>query len=190
VERFDRSRPDRLEFVRLFFERSERKLDRDEFTRWIAALCAKQFPHDTVESFSSHQDLEHSLSGNYPRGVVRAGSARWAVVAACENESAAHAGRLLTFALLWLDRLRESQGRSPVAGLRLIVPNEILGQVVHLLAAINPTISVGIYEYNRSRETLEKINPSALANLSSWLVPQTRRCLDRYAQRPAGDFGI
>jgi len=66
VERFDRSRPDRLEFVRVFFERSARKLDRDEFTRRIAALCAKQFPHDTVESFSSHQDLEHSLSGNYP----------------------------------------------------------------------------------------------------------------------------
>src|SRR5882757_8589754 len=133
VERFGRSRPDRLEFVRVFFERSERELDRDEFARWIAALCAKQFPDDTVEPFSSHQDLEHSLSGNYPRGVVRAGSARWAVVAAAENESAAHAGKLLTFALLWLDRLRESQGRSPVVGLRLLVPNEVVGQVVHLL---------------------------------------------------------
>ena len=180
VERFGRSRPDRLEFVRVFFERSERELDRDEFTRWIAALCAKQFPDDTVESFSSHQDLEHSLSGSYPRAVVRVGSARWAVVAAAENESAAHAGRLLTFALLWLDRLRESQGRNPVVGLRLLVPNEIVGQVVHLLPAINPKISIEIYEYDRSRETLDKINPSALSNLSSWLVPlrETQLLLD------------
>ena len=78
VERFGRSRPDRLEFVRVSFERSARELDRDDFCRWIAALCSKEFPDDAVDYFSIHQDLEHSLSGNYPRGVVRSGSARWA----------------------------------------------------------------------------------------------------------------
>src|SRR5438309_6655714 len=126
-------------------------------------------PRQSRSPFSCHQDLEHSLSGNYPRGVVRAGSARCAVVAAAENKSVAHAGKLLTFVLLWLDPLRESQGRSPVVGLRLMVPHEIVGQVVHLLPAITPKISVEIYEYDRSRETPDKINPFALCTLSSWL---------------------
>lgn len=33
VERFGRTRPDRLEFVRMAVERSSRELDRDEFCR-------------------------------------------------------------------------------------------------------------------------------------------------------------
>jgi hypothetical protein len=181
VERFGRSRPDRLEFVRVSVDRSARDLDRDEFCRWIAALCTKQFPDDAVESFLIHHDLEHSLSGNYPRGVIRSGSARWAVIAANENESAAQAGRFLTFALLWLDWLRQSQGRGPVAGLRLILPGQILGHVVHLLPAINPKISIEIFAYDRSREVLGMVNPSSLTNISSWLVPlrETQLLLDR-----------
>ena len=180
VERFGRSRPDRLEFVRVSVERSARDLDRDEFCQWIAALCAKQFPDDAIDSFSIHQDLEHSLSGNYARGVVRSGSARWAVLAAAEHESAGLASRCLTFALLWLDRLRESQGRGPVAGLRLLLPNETVHHVVHLLSAVSPKIQIEIYQYDRSREVLEKINPSDLSNLSSWLVParETQSLLD------------
>jgi len=171
VERFGRSRPGRLEFVRVCVERSARDLDRDDFCRWIAALCAKEFPDDTVDSFSIHQDLEHSLSGNYPRGIVRSGAARWAAIAANENEAATHAGRLLTFALLWFDRLRESHGKSPIAGLRLLLPNPMIGHVAHILPAINPKIPIELYEYDRPKEILQKVNPSSLTNLSSWLVP-------------------
>jgi len=40
VERFGRSRPDRLEFVRMVAERSARDQSREEFCQWIAALCA------------------------------------------------------------------------------------------------------------------------------------------------------
>ena len=179
VERFGRSRPDRLEFVRVSVERSTRDLDRDEFCQWIVALCAKQFPDDAIDSFSIHQDLEHSLSGSYARGVVRSGAARWAVLAATEHE-AGQASRCLTFALLWLDRLRESQGRGPVAGLRLLLPNELVHHVVHLLSATSPKIQIEVYQYDRSREVLEKINPSDLSNLSSWLVParETQSLLD------------
>ena len=44
VERFGCPRLDRLEFVRVSVERSARELDRDELCKWIAALCAKEFP--------------------------------------------------------------------------------------------------------------------------------------------------
>lgn len=171
VERFGRSRPDRLEFVRVSVERSSRNLVREEFCRWIAALCATQFPDETADSFSAHQDLEHSLSGNYPRGVLRSGKSCWAVLAATEGESSGTACRCLTFGLLWLDHLRSSSDKGSVAGLRLLLPKALVPVVVHLLAAINQHAKVEVYEYHRDREVLEKVNPASFTNLSSWLVP-------------------
>ena len=181
VERFGRSRPDRLEFVRMAVERSSRELDREDFCRWIAALCTTQFPDETSESFSSHQDLEHSLSGNYPRGVLRAGRHRWAVLAANEDETASTGSRCMTFGLLWLDHLRCADSRNAVAGLRLLLPRNLVPAVVHLLGATLPQIKIEIYQYDRVREILERVNPSSLTNLSSWLVPlrETQMLLDR-----------
>ena len=181
VERFGRSRPDRLEFVRVAAERSTRDQSREEFCQWIAALCLTQFPDETPEAFSVHADLEHSLSGNYARGVLKAARTSWAVLAAPENESSASAGRCLTFGLLWLERLRASANRNPVSGLKLLLPKETVPAVAHLLPVIHPKIQIELYEYDRGQETLEKINPSSLANISSWLVPlrETQMLLDR-----------
>lgn len=181
VERFGRLRPDRLEFVRIAAERSARDQSREEFCQWIERLCATQFPDETPGSFSTHADLEHSISGNYARGVLKAGRMNWAVLAAAEDESSAKDGRCLTFGLLWLDRLRGFASRTPVAGLRLLLPMEIVPSVAHLLPAVHSKIQIEIYEYNRARETVEKINPSALANISSWLVPlrEAQSLLDR-----------
>ena len=181
VERFGRTRPDRLEFVRLAVERSSRELDREEFCRWIAAICATQFPDETAESFSSHQDLEHSLSGNYPRGVLCSGKSRWAVLAANEDETAGNATRCLTFGLLWLDHLRSANNRNGVVGLRLLLPKTLVAAAVHLLGALLPQLKIQIYQYDRGREILEHINPQSLTNLSSWLVPlrETQMLLDR-----------
>lgn len=181
VERFGRTRPDRLEFVRMTVERSSRELDRDEFCRWIAAICATQFPDGTSESFSSRQDLEHSLSGNYPRGVLCSGKSRWAVLAANEDESTGNASRCMTFGLLWLDHLRSANSKNAVAGLRLLLPKTLVPAVAHLLAATLPQPKIEIYQYDRGREILERINPSSLTNLSSWLVPlrEAQMLLDR-----------
>lgn len=181
VERFGRLRPDRLEFVRIAAERSARDQSREEFCQWIERLCATQFPDETPDSFSIHADLEHSLSGNYARGVLKAGRTSWGVLAAPEDESSVNAGRCLTFGLLWLDRLRGFAGRTPVSGLRLLLPKEIVASLAHLLPVIQSKIHIEIYEYNRTCETVERINPSALANISSWLVPlrEAQSLLDR-----------
>jgi hypothetical protein len=64
VERFGRSRPDRLEFVRIDFERSARELSREEFCERLKGILASQFPDETVKSATISADLEHSLSGN------------------------------------------------------------------------------------------------------------------------------
>ena len=181
VERFGRARPDRLEFVRVPIERSAREQSREEFCQRIAAVCTTQFPDETVESFTIHPDLEHSLSGNYARGVLKAGSTRWAAIAAPENDPAGNAGRCLTFALLWLERLRRSGVRGSIAGIRLILPKGTVPAAAHLLAALDLKIKVEIYEYDSAREVLGKINPSSLANISSWLVPlrEAQSLLDR-----------
>jgi len=181
VERFGRARPDRLEFVRVAVERSLRDQSREEFCHWFAALCALRFPDDTAESFSVYPDLEHSLSGNYARGVLKTGKSSWAVIAAPEYESAPSASRFITFALLWLERLCSSVHRKPMAGLRLFLPKESVPAVAHLLAVLNPKVQVELYQYDRTRETAEKVEPSSLANLSSWLVPlrETQSLLDR-----------
>ncbi len=181
VERFGRARPDRLEFVRMAVERSSRELDREEFCRWIAALCATQFPDEITESFSSHQDLEHSLSGNYPRGVVRSAKSRWAVLAANEDETAGNVGRCMTFGLLWLDHLRSANDKNAMAGLRLVLPKHLVLGIAHLLGAILPQVKIELYQYDRAREILERVNPSALSNISSWFVPlrETQLLLDR-----------
>ena len=181
VERFGRSRPDRLEFVPMASERSARDQSREEFCQWIVALCASQFPDETPGSFSIHADLEHSLSGNYARGILKNGKAHWAVLAAPEGEPSVNANRCLTFGLLWLEKLRASSGRPNVGGLRLLLPGTIVPSVAHLVQSLQPKAQTEIYEYNRTREILEKINPSSLSNISSWLVPlrEAQSLLDR-----------
>jgi hypothetical protein len=100
VERFGRSKPDRLELVRREFERGARQLSREEFREHLRHLLAEQFPDETVESLTISEDLEHSLSGNYPRGLLRRGSGRYAVLAAPRGESSDTTDNSLTFALL------------------------------------------------------------------------------------------
>ncbi|MBS1840225.1 MAG: hypothetical protein JSS69_01435 [Acidobacteria bacterium] len=181
VERFGRARPDRLEFVRVAAERSARDQGREEFCRWIEALCASQFPDATADPFTIHQDLEHSLSGNYARGVLTSGKTQWAVIAAPEAEGGSSASRCLTFGLLWLERLHSMRGRGPVSGLRFLLPRDAVPAMAHLLAVLNPKLQAEIYRYDRAREIFEAIDPSSLANISSTLVPlrESQSLLDR-----------
>src|ERR1700736_1001110 len=87
VERFGRAKPDRIEFVRVDFERPALKLARSAFCDALKNILAEQFPDETLESLTVSQDLEHSLSGNYARGVLRCGSKRVAVLAVRDGES-------------------------------------------------------------------------------------------------------
>jgi hypothetical protein len=88
VERFGRSKPDRLEFVRMSFDRSAREITRHAFCEQLRRILAEQFPDEVVESLMISPDLEHSLSGNYVRGILRLRSAEWAVLGVADSESA------------------------------------------------------------------------------------------------------
>src|ERR1700756_3309837 len=113
VECFGRSRPDRLEFVRMNFDRSLRDNARQAFCEQLRRILAEQFPDEIGESLIS-KDLEHSLSGNYARGILRRGSLEWTVLGV-GDESADTVENSLTFALLWLERARQSARRGTIA---------------------------------------------------------------------------
>ena len=65
VERFGRAAPDRMEIVRLNFQRSTKQISREDFCEQLRRVLAENFPDETVEKISTAADLEHSLSGMY-----------------------------------------------------------------------------------------------------------------------------
>jgi hypothetical protein len=181
VERFGRSKPDRLEFIRRDYERSARELSREEFRARLAQLLATQFPDETVESLSISPDLEHSLSGNYARGLLRRGSSYVALLTVPDGESTDTADNCLTFALLWLTRARQCTHRGTIATLRIILPKNAGRTVAHRLPALVLHCPVELYEHDPALETLEKIDPRRAANLDTWPVPhrEAEALLDR-----------
>jgi hypothetical protein len=181
VERFGRSKPDRLEFVRMNVDRSERELARHAFGERFRRILAEQFPDEVVDSLTISADLEHSLSGNYVRGILRRGSAEWAVLGVADDESADTIENSLTFALLWLERTRQSSRRGTIAGLRLILPKGGTRVVAQRIGALHPQLALELYERDPVREVLERLDPRAAGNIDSWIVPQreTQSLLDR-----------
>jgi hypothetical protein len=181
VERFGRAKPDRLEFVHTSFDRSARDVGREEFCQRFARILSEQFPDETLESLTISPDLEHSLSGNYARGLLRSGSAHWAVLGVPDGASPETAENSLTFGLLWLERAGQSCRRGFIAGLRLMIPRSACRAVAHRFHALSPKLNLELYECDPRRETLERIDSRSTGNLDTWLVPrrETQSLLDQ-----------
>jgi hypothetical protein len=185
VERFGRSKPDRIEFIRLDFERPARELSREEFCARLKNILAQQFPDEKLVSLTVSPDLQHSLSGNFARAILRRGSVHIPLLAVPDGESADTTTNCLTFALLWLECVRNSNLRGTVAGLRIVVPKGSISSVAHRLAALDPSIAVELYERDPLLDTFERIDPRLAGNLDTWLVPhrESEALLDQ--TRPA-----
>src|SRR5260370_19240127 len=148
VERFGRAKPDRLEFIRREFERDSRELSREEFRDRLTHLLAEQLPGEKRESLVVSPDLEHSLSGNYARGILRRGSADIAVLAVPGGESSETTDNSLTFALLWLQQARPLSARRAIISVRLILPKNTCSTVAHRLAALDPQLPFHLYHHD------------------------------------------
>ncbi len=181
VERFGHPKPGRLEFIRMEFERSPRDRSREEFCAGLGHLLAERFPDESIESLTSAPDLEHSISGNYVRGLLRRGSSHVAVLAVPDGESADTVQSSLTFGLLWLCHASDSCRRGTVIALRLILPKGEARHLIPRVAVLKPDLSLELYERDPVRETLEKIDPSRAGNQETWLVPhrESQALLDR-----------
>ena len=181
VERFGRSKPERMEIVRLEYAPAPRDLSREAYCEQLRRILAEQFPDETLEKISAAQDLEHSLSKIYIRGILQRGSAHVAFLAVSEGESQDAFESSLTYGLLWLEKSRQSAKRAALATLRLILPKGKSQILANRLRALDPRLGIEIYEPDPQRETLERVDPCATGNVASWLVPhrESQLLLDR-----------
>jgi hypothetical protein len=97
--------------------RSARLVFREQFRRFLT----RQFAGWKVLELSAEANLQESLSPVFPRALLKQGAAGWAAMA-CPAEAAA-AQAVLTFALVWLDHLRQRYPRLAVEGLVLYLPH-------------------------------------------------------------------
>src|SRR5579863_3748815 len=170
-ERFGKSRPGRIEFRRIDFTRPAREITREEFRQRLARILGERFPDEMLESsLVTGADLEHSLSGNYARGVLRGRSGRWALLAVPDSELPATSANSLTFGLLWLAHVREMSREGYVVGLKLIVAKGTGKKLVHLAKALSGSIALEIYEFESRNESLVRVDPNSIANRDNWLV--------------------
>ena len=172
VERFGRSKPEQMEFVRVGFQRAAKEISREDFCEKLRRILAEQFPDETVEKLSIAADLEHTLSRVYARGISRKGVSRCAFLAVPEGETADAVESSLTYALLWLERARQAGGQANLSSLRLILPNGKAAALAHRLSALNPRLAIHICEFNPLDERIERVDPCSEGNVQSWLVPQ------------------
>jgi hypothetical protein len=181
VERFGRTAPERLEIARLNFQRSAKQISRESFCEQLRRILAEKFPDETVETLSIAGDWEHTLSRIYARGILRKGTVRGALLAVPESETQDAIENSLTFALLWLERARESASSRNVSFLRLILPEGKSGLLAHQLGALDPRLAIQIYELNWRTEEVERVDPRGNGNVQSWLVPlrESQMLLDR-----------
>lgn len=175
-ERLGNARPGRIEFLRVDFARPPREVARDEFRLRLARVLAERFPDETLEApLVIGPDLEHSLSGNYARGVMQSPSGRWALLAVPVSETAATSANALTFGLLWLARVREMAREGYIVGLKLIVAKDSGKKILYLARALSSSISLEIFEYEPRNQSLLRIDPNSFANRENWLVANRAR---------------
>jgi len=172
VARFGRAKPDRLEFLATAKTPVRGRILREQFCARFRDLLARQFPDGALASLTTAADLEHSLSGNYARGILREDSRAWAVLGAAAGENASTYDGLLTFGLLWLDRARQLARGKPIVGLRLFCPEETGRVTTRRLQALSKSIAVEVYEYDEANWRARRLDPSDSGNVDAWLVPR------------------
>jgi hypothetical protein len=171
VECFGKAQPQRLDLVRLDFQRSAKKISREGFCEQLRRILAEQFPDETVEKLSIAADLEHSLSRMYARGVSKKGSTRGAFLAVPEGEAPDAIESSLTYALLWLQRTREGSRKHAISFLRLIVPRGTAASLADRLRALHPQLALQVFELNGLNEEIARVEPCADGNVDTWLIP-------------------
>src|SRR5579884_3073284 len=109
---YDAARPTTRDHGR----RSQRLELRERFRRFLR----RQYPDWTLADLSTEQNLEASLSPNFPRALLKRGTTAWAAIAAPAEPQTVD--EVLSFGLIWLDFLRKRETRRNVEGLVLYLP--------------------------------------------------------------------
>lgn len=170
VQRFGRTRPGRLEFLRKDSPRSAGRITREEFRSRLRRILSERFPDAEIDSLTASPDLEHSFSGLYVRGRMHESSRGWALLAAAPGENASAIEGMLTFGILWLDWVRGHGGNRAIEGLRLFVPQGSSGALRERVHALSPAARTEIYELVGVDAQPERKDPADTGNLDIALV--------------------
>lgn len=174
VQRFGKSKPARLEFVRRDNARAPSRITREQFRERFERILADKFPDSAVDSLTSWPDLEHSFSGLYVRGIMHEGKRAWALLAAGPSESDA-VERMLAFAILWLDRSRNNSDKRAIEGLRLFVPEGTSRSLRERVLALSSRVTVEIFEMREPDSLMQRVDPEDAGNLRSYLGPRSEQ---------------
>ena len=170
VQRFGRSKPARLEFVRAGAERPASRLARQKFCERFRQLLAEQFPDEQIDSLTTASDLEHSFSGCFTRGLLHRGQRAWGVMGVSASEDVATVDAILTYGLVWLDWARAHAHGRVVAGLRLFLPEGSSRPTVHRLSALAPSTPIELFELREVRWRAQPVDTRDIGNLATWLT--------------------
>ncbi|HEY7826539.1 MAG TPA: hypothetical protein VIC00_06910 [Candidatus Acidoferrales bacterium] len=173
VQRFGRSKPGRLEFVRTDAPRAASRVTREQFRARLRRILAEQFPDATIDALTSSADLKRSFSGVYVRGRMHEGARAWAVMAVSASESSAAVEGILAFGILWLDAVRNQPDKRAVEGLRLFVPKGAARHLRARLLGLSSSARTEIFELDESAGEMRKLDVADAGNLESWLMPRS-----------------
>lgn len=172
VQRFGRTKPGRLEFLRTESARPAGRISRERFRARLRRILAERFPDATVDLLTAAPDLEHSFSGLYVRGRMSGTSHAWAVLAVPPDENAAAIEGALTFGLLWLDWTRKHSERHAIKGLRMFVPEGESKILCARVLALASDACVEIFEFSEPDNRIDPVDAADAGNLKDWLIPR------------------
>src|ERR1700738_413014 len=172
VSRFGRARPAKLEFRPAVPGYQSKRWGREQFRGRREQLLKDRFPDEIVDSLATGADFHHSISGSYARGVMHCGADSYAVLSAAPEEGAATIDGILTFGLIWLDRIRSPARGESVRGLRIFLPRGTSAITAHRLTGLASPQEIELYEYDPLHWRMRRIPISDAGNLATWLVPR------------------
>jgi hypothetical protein len=163
-------RPVRVSLVDAADSRSTAALDkaqRSVFAERFRLFLNRQFGAWRLEEYRWEADLENSLSPLYPTACFTRGQETVAALGAPPRDTSFHA---LTFALIYLDSLRQKHTQAFASRLVLYLPEEFASPVVQLARRLNPSeVKIDIWTY--TPHGVERLlDPLDCGNLSSRLA--------------------
>jgi hypothetical protein len=143
-----------------------RQAERHHFREVLKALVNKAFPAFRLLDLSADIDLEHSLSANYPRALLRKGQLGIAVIGAAAGP--ADPSQALTYGLIWLSYLRTREPDLRIDTLALFLPEPALTPTALRLRWLCQA-TFRLFTYSEQGQ-IKEVDPADCGNLHTELL--------------------
>ncbi len=141
--------------------------ERHHFREQLRAILRKQFPTWRLLGLSADLDLQHSLSANYPRALLRLGHKGIAVIGAAAGP--ADPTHALTYGLVWLAYLRQREPELTIDQLALFLPPQALTTTALRIKWLTGA-HFRLFTYTTTGASQE-LDPQDCGNLHTELLP-------------------